>query len=197
MSESKPIYIHCASKNDAFMDCKVTQCGDLIRLTGPSEMDFTPLSARNLAISILQLIGDDDLPKFPDNDEHPLRRARKIGGYTGTLVAEYQTTTGEHYAVIEYDAPVNGVLEILRVDELFILHKPTIPFESGDSIVDAVRERLLQRSLAGQQKYGQKMTRDDLRLSDWIRHAQDECLDQAVYLERLEREVKMNEDDGK
>ena len=200
MSESRPVYIPCASGNNAFADCLVMQRGDLIRLAGPSQLDFldfTPIAARNLALKILELLGDDELPKFPQNDVHPLRRARKLGGYTGTLVAEYQTTTGECRVVMEYDAPVQGVMEILRADEVYILHQPPRPFESGDAIVDAVRERLLNRSLAGQLKYGQKMTRDDLRLSDWIRHAQEECLDQAVYLERLGREVKMNEDDGK
>lgn len=197
MSESKPTYIPCASKNNVFTDCLVTQKGDLIRLVGQSEMDFTPLAARNLALKIMELIGDDELPKFPDNDAHPLRRARKIGGYTGTLIAEFQTTTGECRVVIEYDAPALGVMEILRADEVYILHQPPTPFESGDEIVDAVRYRLLERSLTGQQKYGQKMTREDLSLSYWIRHAQEECLDQAVYLERIEREIKLREDDGK
>lgn len=203
MSESRPVYIPCASSHHAFADCLVMQRGDLIRLAGPSQLDFldfAPRDARNLAIKILELIGDDELPKFPANDVHPLRRARKIGGnfqHTGTLVAEFQTTMGETRVVLEFDAPVQGMLHVYRADQVEIIHAPPTPLNSGDEIVDAVRERLLERSLAGQQKYGQKMTRDDLSLRDWIQHALDECLDQAVYLERLEREVALQEDDGK
>lgn len=58
--------------------------------------------------------------------------------------------------------------------------------DSGDSIVDAVRSKLAARSLAGQAKYGQKMTRTDLSRADWLRHAQEEALDLAVYLQRLQ-----------
>jgi len=64
-------------------------------------------------------------------------------------------------------------------------------------VVEAVHSKLLERSLAGQQKYGQKMTRTDLGLKDWICHAQEEALDQAVYLERLRLDVERLEDDGK
>jgi len=32
---------------------------------------------------------------------------------------------------------------------------------------------------------------NDLSLKDWIKHALEECLDQAVYLERLGRDVEM------
>jgi hypothetical protein len=58
----------------------------------------------------------------------------------------------------------------------------------ADPIVEAVRDRLRQRSLAGQAKYGASMDRGDLSLKDWLRHAQEEALDLAVYLERLQRE---------
>lgn len=200
MSETSPTYIPCASGNDAISDCLVKKYGDFVRIVGISPMDFTILDARNLAIKILELIGDDMLPKFPDNDVNPLRRARKIGGsfqHSGTLVSEFKTTSGENRVVIEFDDPVKGMLHIYRADQVEILHSPPTPLNSGDEIVDAVRERLMQRSLAGQQKYGAKMTRDDLSLGDWIKHALEECLDQAVYLERLKRDVMACEDDGK
>ena len=174
--------------------------GDMIRLIGHSEMDFTLLGARNLALKILELVGDDTLPKFPDNDVKPLRRARKLGGdfqHTGTIIGEVQKTTGEWRVVLEFDAPTQGMLHIYRPDQVEIIHTTPTPLNSGDEIVDAVRERLLERSIVGQQKYGAKMTRDDLSLKDWIKHALEECLDQAVYLERLARDVALTEDDGK
>lgn len=54
-----------------------------------------------------------------------------------------------------------------------------------DLIVESVREKLLTRSEAGIKKYGTDMTRKDLSELDWLRHAQEEAMDLAVYLERL------------
>lgn len=67
----------------------------------------------------------------------------------------------------------------------------------GDPIIDAVRARLLDRSLAGQMKYGRTLARDDLSTLDRIRHAQEEALDLAAYLERIRRDLAPEIDDGK
>ena len=56
---------------------------------------------------------------------------------------------------------------------------------SPDANVEAVREALLRRSKVGLKKYGTTTERTDLRQVDWFRHAQEEALDLAVYLERL------------
>lgn len=57
-----------------------------------------------------------------------------------------------------------------------------------DPIVDSVRTKLAKRSAAGVAKYGTDMTRTDLSRVQWLRHAQEEALDLAVYLERLIQE---------
>lgn len=54
-----------------------------------------------------------------------------------------------------------------------------------DKIVESVRQKLHHRSQVGMKKYGTDMMRKDLTTLDWLKHAQEECLDQAVYLERL------------
>lgn len=54
-----------------------------------------------------------------------------------------------------------------------------------DKIVESVRQKLLRRSEIGIQKYGTTMDRTDLTQVDWLRHAQEEAMDLAVYLERL------------
>lgn len=54
-----------------------------------------------------------------------------------------------------------------------------------DKIVESVRHKLLRRSEIGIQKYGTTMDRTDLTQVDWLRHAQEEAMDLAVYLERL------------
>lgn len=55
----------------------------------------------------------------------------------------------------------------------------------ADPIVEAVRQKLLSRSAAGMQKYGTSLSRNDLTRLDWLRHAQEEALDMANYLEVL------------
>lgn len=52
-----------------------------------------------------------------------------------------------------------------------------------DPIVERVRQKLLDRSLAGMEKYGTGLYRTDLTRLDWLRHAQEEALDMANYLE--------------
>lgn len=68
---------------------------------------------------------------------------------------------------------------------------------ANDAIVEAVRAKLLERSLRGQAKYGCTLLRDDLDTLDWIRHAQEEAMDMALYLERLYRDFEREIDYGR
>jgi hypothetical protein len=61
---------------------------------------------------------------------------------------------------------------------------------SGDSMVDAVIKKFLERSAVGQKKYGVTLDRTDLKMLDWITHAQEELMDGILYLERLKHEVR-------
>jgi len=200
MNESAPAYISCASGNNAFTDCLVVARGDLIRLIGHSEMDFTRLGARNLALKILELVGDDLLPKFPNNDVKPLRRARKLGGdfqHTGTIIGEVQKTTGEWRVVLEFDAPTQGMLHIYRPDQVETINAPPVLLDSGDEVVESVRHKYVKRAVVGQKKYGQKMTREDLSLKDWLMHHQEELMDATLYTEAEIRRLDRMQDDGK
>lgn len=57
-----------------------------------------------------------------------------------------------------------------------------------DANVEAVRRKLETRALIGLKKYGVTTERADLSTIDWLRHAQEEAMDMAVYLERLIRD---------
>lgn len=49
------------------------------------------------------------------------RHVRKIGGsfqHTGTVVAEFKTLAGEPRIVLEFDAPVAGMLHVYRPDQV-------------------------------------------------------------------------------
>lgn len=54
-----------------------------------------------------------------------------------------------------------------------------------DPITQAVCDRLQSRAAVGKQKYGVTLERTDLSRLDWLRHAQEEAMDLAVYLEKL------------
>jgi len=54
-----------------------------------------------------------------------------------------------------------------------------------DEVVNAVRQKLAERPALGIAKYGTTMARTDLSRLDWLRHAQEELMDGAIYLERL------------
>ena len=63
-------------------------------------------------------------------------------------------------------------------------YDPDEPAETArDRNVEAVRARLLQRSKVGILKYGTTTERTDWSSLDRLRHAQEEALDLAVYLE--------------
>ena len=68
----------------------------------------------------------------------------------------------------------------LHYSEPALADKPAL-----DSNVEAVRQRLAGRAAIGLLKYGCDTTRTDLTRLEWLRHAQHEALDLAVYLERL------------
>jgi hypothetical protein len=59
-----------------------------------------------------------------------------------------------------------------------------------DSIVESVRQDLLDRSKAGIKKYHNTLDREDLDLVDWIQHAYEEMLDGALYLKRAKRDIE-------
>lgn len=52
-------------------------------------------------------------------------------------------------------------------------------------IEEQVCFKILKRSEAGKKKYGTTMQREDLSELDWLKHAQEEAMDLAVYLEKL------------
>ncbi len=54
---------------------------------------------------------------------------------------------------------------------------------SPDPVIEQLVAELRRRSAAGLQKYGKPLSRDDLKLIDWLRHALEEKLDNAGYLQ--------------
>jgi hypothetical protein len=62
--------------------------------------------------------------------------------------------------------------------------------QSGpDKNVEAVREKLLQRSIVGLKKYGVTTERDDVDLAGWLEHLQLELLDAVIYIEAAKGKI--------
>ena len=59
------------------------------------------------------------------------------------------------------------------------------PRTSTDPIVESVCRKMMARSELGMRKYQFTLDRTDLSRLDWLRHAQEEALDLANYLECL------------
>jgi len=59
-------------------------------------------------------------------------------------------------------------------------------------IEEEVCFKILKRSEIGKAKYGVTMERQDLSRLEWLKHAQEEAMDLAVYLEKL-----INEEESK
>lgn len=59
-----------------------------------------------------------------------------------------------------------------------------------DKHVESVIDQLKMRSEAGFKKYGTTLERDDLSISDWIQHAQEEAMDLSLYLEVIKEKLK-------
>ena len=64
--------------------------------------------------------------------------------------------------------------------------RPFVP-ESKDTIVESVIDKYKKRSETGVQKYGTTMDRNDLNLTDWFTHLQEELMDATIYLEKLKK----------
>lgn len=56
---------------------------------------------------------------------------------------------------------------------------------------------IAQRQQLGIKKYGTTVLANPLSLREWLQHALEECLDQAVYLKRAIQEIDKQGDDLK
>lgn len=64
-----------------------------------------------------------------------------------------------------------------------------VSIDNKDSVVYRIAHLLKSRSETGIRKYGTTLDRTDLTIKEWIDHAIDECLDQALYLQKIKNEL--------
>lgn len=60
-----------------------------------------------------------------------------------------------------------------------------------DANVEAIRTKLLERSMVGLRKYDVTTERDDLNLAQWLAHLQEELLDGAVCIEAASKQLRV------
>ena len=60
-----------------------------------------------------------------------------------------------------------------------------ITIDNKDTVVYRIASLLRSRSETGIRKYGTTLDRTDLEVKQWIDHAIEECLDQALYLQKI------------
>ena len=68
-----------------------------------------------------------------------------------------------------------------------------------DPVVEAVCKKMMERSRYGIRKYENTLARKDFSVIDWLRHAQEEAMDLANYLQcvldRFERKEREKQND--
>lgn len=85
--------------------------------------------------------------------------------------------------------PIHGEAPIIPTEQRIFEEIPKMAAAiRGDRNVESVREKLSARAALGLKKYGVTTERTDLTQLDFLRHAQEEAMDLAVYLERLIQE---------
>ena len=52
-------------------------------------------------------------------------------------------------------------------------------------IADTVAKHVIERAKVGLNKYGVTVEKSDLTFAEWLQHLQDELLDGAIYIEKL------------
>ena len=75
--------------------------------------------------------------------------------------------------------------------------RPVTPGPQVSGIEAMVCARITERQDFGFNKYGVTVADNPLSLLEWLQHALDECLDQAVYIRRAMEEIKAKGDDLK
>lgn len=60
---------------------------------------------------------------------------------------------------------------------------------SPDRHVESVIAKYRQRSRVGIKKYNKTLERDDLLISDWLQHLQEELMDATLYVEKLKSDI--------
>lgn len=55
-------------------------------------------------------------------------------------------------------------------------------------IEQQVINTIISRAIAGKEKYGKTMARDDLTFIEWLDHMQQELLDGAIYIEKIKEQ---------
>ena len=71
------------------------------------------------------------------------------------------------------------------------MNTPTMP----TGVEAAVCEDIAKRQQLGIPKYGVTVADNPLNLREWLQHAYEETLDQAVYLKRAMAEIDRNDKD--
>lgn len=62
-----------------------------------------------------------------------------------------------------------------------------------DTITKSVLDKYLDRAVAGKNKYGTDMDRNDLNVVQWLQHLQEEMMDATLYVEKLLQEQEKHE----
>jgi len=109
------------------------------------------------------------------------------------MIVEYKKDTGSDYLtegrkydVISSTNDCYFIVDDTGSDNYYVKDK----FNVVDSIVSSVLDKYKKRSEVGMSKYGTNLDRNDLSVSEWLIHLQEELMDASLYIEKLLTEYK-------
>lgn len=73
---------------------------------------------------------------------------------------------------------------------------PWVEKFTPDSIVLSVIDRFIERAKMGKKKYNTDLDRNDLTLSDFLEHAQQEHMDAILYLEKAKKIINEQKEES-
>lgn len=66
-------------------------------------------------------------------------------------------------------------------------------FEQTDNVVEEVKKKFDSRSRTGIEKYGTTLEDNNLAMSEWLNHLQEELMDATLYVQKLKSELQSPE----
>lgn len=81
----------------------------------------------------------------------------------------------------------------MKCGTLTIMYVNTITRNEMSRIEDVVAQKIKDRAKLGEIKYSTTMERADLSCLEWLKHAQEEAMDLAVYLQKLIENERIDE----
>lgn len=137
----------------------------------------------------------DDVPELPEREDIAI--LQKFNAHYNSIREQFYRSLSEFHVFgngwLNRLEKVRDLSEkdIGAISRKRLRYRPSNPMPSGikDDTETLVCEDIKERQELGINKYGQRVSTNPLELREWLQHAYEEALDQAIYLKRSIQEM--------